>query len=71
MPPVWKQAVLTWLGLYPTVLAVSYTIALLIAPWPLPARALVTSGLSVALMTWVVMPNVTRWFSRWLRPAVA
>jgi antibiotic biosynthesis monooxygenase (ABM) superfamily enzyme len=68
-PAVWKQALLTWLGLYPTVLLVAYTVARLVEQWPVPARLVVTSGLSVALMTWIVMPLVTRAFRGWLRPA--
>lgn len=67
-PKVWKQALLTWLGLYPTVLVVAYTVGALIAGWPLPARSIVTTALSVLLMTWVVMPFVTRVFRRFLRP---
>jgi len=66
-PPVWKQALLIWLGLYPVVLAVAYTVGVLLAPWPLPARSVLTTGLSVALMTWVVMPLVTKAFRPWLR----
>lgn len=65
-PRVWKQALLTWFGLYPTVLVVSYTVARLIETWPLPARAVITTALSVLLMTWVVMPRVTRLFRGWL-----
>ncbi len=67
--PVWKQALLTWLGLYPTVLVVAYTLGILLARWPIPARSIVTSGITVALMTWLVMPRVTRAFRRWLRPS--
>lgn len=67
-PPAWKQALLTWLGLYPTVLLVAYTVGLLVAPWPVPLRSILTTALSVLLMTWVVMPIVTRAFRRFLRP---
>ncbi len=66
-PPRWKQAVLTEVGLYPTVLFVAYTVGLLIEPWSQPVRALISTVLSVTLMTWVVMPNVSRVFRRWLR----
>jgi antibiotic biosynthesis monooxygenase (ABM) superfamily enzyme len=66
-PPVWKQAILTEIGLYPTVLVVAYTVGLLIAGWPLPVRSLVTTVLSVTLMTWVVMPVVSRVFRGWLQ----
>lgn len=67
-PKVWKQALLVWLGLYPTVLVVGYTVGVLIAGWPLPARSVVTTAISVILMTWVVMPFVTRAFRRFLHP---
>ena len=70
-PRAWKQALLTWLGLYPTVLVVAYTVGILIAGWPLPARSVVTTALSVLLMTWVVMPVVTRVFRGLLRPGAA
>lgn len=65
-PPAWKQAALIWLGLYPTVLVLSYTVLLPLRGWPIPLRTIVSTGLSVALMTWIVMPNLTRWFGRWL-----
>jgi uncharacterized protein len=70
-PRVWKQALLTWLGLYPTVLVVAYTVGVIIAEWPLPARSVVTTAFSVLLMTWVVMPVVTRVFRGFLRPDAA
>lgn len=69
-PPVWKQALLTWVGLYPTVLLVAYTVGALITAWALPVRSLFTTALSVLLMTWVVMPVVTRVFRPFLRPEV-
>jgi len=66
-PPRWKQAALTEIGLYPTVLFVAYTVGLLITRWPLPLRSILTTMLSVLLMTWVVMPLVSRVFRGWLR----
>jgi len=35
---------------------------------PLVARLAVTTGVTVPLMTWVVMPRVTRLLHRWLYP---
>jgi hypothetical protein len=67
-PKAWKQALLIWLGLYPTVLVVGYTVGVLVARWPLPARSVMTTAISVVLMTWVVMPVVTRAFRRFLHP---
>ncbi|PKQ19917.1 MAG: antibiotic biosynthesis monooxygenase [Actinobacteria bacterium HGW-Actinobacteria-6] len=67
-PKVWKQALLTWVGLYPTALLVAYTVGVLTASWPQPARSAVTTAVTVVLMTWIVMPQITRLFRKWLRP---
>jgi uncharacterized protein len=39
-----------------------------VGDWPLVARLAVTTAVTVALMTWVVMPRVTRLLHRWLYP---
>lgn len=67
-PPVWKQALVIWIGLYPTVLLFGYAALWLIGHWPLPLRSLITTGLTVALMTWLIMPVLTRLLRRWLQP---
>jgi antibiotic biosynthesis monooxygenase (ABM) superfamily enzyme len=36
--------------------------------WPLPARALLIGAIQCVLMTYVVMPRVTRWLGRWVLP---
>ena len=69
-PPVWKQAVLTWVGLYPTSLVIAYLIGWLVNPWPPPLHYIVTTPIIVILMTWVAMPIVTRVFAFWVRPGV-
>jgi len=40
----------------------------LIGPWPLVPRLAVTTAVTVSVMTWVVMPRVTRLLRRWLYP---
>ena len=67
-PPRWKQALLTWVGLYPTVLLVAYTVGAAVSGWSIPLRSALTTGLAVPIMTWAVMPFVTKLFRRWLRP---
>ncbi|MFU8794629.1 MAG: antibiotic biosynthesis monooxygenase [Dethiobacteria bacterium] len=66
-PPIWKQALLTEIGLFPTVLVISYTIGMLLNDWPLPIRTLVFTILSVLIMTWFVMPNISRLTRPWLQ----
>jgi antibiotic biosynthesis monooxygenase (ABM) superfamily enzyme len=67
-PPRWKMAVLTWLGLYPTVLAVGLLMHPLLARQPFALASVPQTLASVVLMTWVVMPRLTRLVSRWLYP---
>jgi uncharacterized protein len=65
-PAVWKLAVVTQLGLYPTVLFSWTFLAPRIQPLGFFPRAFVSSLCTVVLMTWVVMPVVTRLFRGWL-----
>lgn len=66
-PPRWKMAVVTWLGVFPSVLLWS---SLLVGP---PAgiehlaRLAAVNVLVVFTLTWGVMPLLTKWFARWLR----
>lgn len=66
MPPRWKMAVATLCGVYPTSLLLSVTVAELVHDWPLGLRSLVFAVSMVAILTWVVMPNVTRGLRDWL-----
>ena len=65
-PPRWKVAVVTWLGIFPTVLLLFLTVAPLMADWPLVPRTMVITALVVVLMTWLVAPQLTRWLRPWL-----
>ena len=64
-----RQALVVWLGIYLTVLLLSYLLMPLIAHWPLPLRTLLFTGVVVLLMTWVIMPRLSRWLAWWLHPA--
>lgn len=68
-PPRWKVAVVTWLGIFPTVLLLFLTVAPLLADWPLVPRVAVITVLVVLIMTWVVAPRLTRWLAGWLHAA--
>jgi len=66
-PRRWKQAVAVLIALFPT----SFTLRglqrwlLPDAPW-VPAL-IVTNLLVIVLLTWVLMPPITRWLGGWLR----
>ena len=55
-------------GLYPTVVLLTLAISALWPTGPLWASLLVGNVASVALLTWVVMPGVTRALGPWLTP---
>jgi len=67
-PPRWKMAVATLLGVYPASLLLSVTVGDAVHTWPLLTRSLVFAVGMVALLTWVVMPLVTRMLNNWLHP---
>lgn len=68
-PPRWKVAVVTWLGIFPTVYLLFLLFGDLLGRWPLLPRIMVLTVLVVGLMTWVVAPQLTRLFKFWLYPA--
>jgi uncharacterized protein len=67
-PPPYKMALVTWLTIFPLITGVVIAIGPLVAGVPLVARLGVTTAITVPLMTWVVMPRVTRLLYRWLYP---
>jgi len=64
---VWKLALLSWLGLWPTVTAMMLIVRPQIEGLPVAVQTLIMTGLIVPLMTWVHMPLLTRVFRGWLR----
>jgi uncharacterized protein len=67
-PPPSKMAILTWVTIFPLITLVVVASAPLLGGLPLLVRLGVTTLATVALMTWVVMPRVTRLLHRWLYP---
>jgi antibiotic biosynthesis monooxygenase (ABM) superfamily enzyme len=67
-PPRYKMAVVTWLAVFPVV-AIIFT---LFGQWlnllPTLLRTLVFTVVMITLMTYVIMPRMTRLFSFWLYP---
>jgi uncharacterized protein len=68
-PARWKTAISVLVGLYPTVVLLTLAISAIWPNGPLWATLLVGNMLSVSLLTWVVMPIVTRALRFWLAPA--
>jgi antibiotic biosynthesis monooxygenase (ABM) superfamily enzyme len=67
-PPRWKQAVTIWLGFFPVNLAFALLVSLL-PPWdavPLALRVLATTLVLTPIMTYWVLPWLTRLLRPWL-----
>ena len=67
-PPRWKMALATLLGVYPVSLLIGVVLSSTLKKLPLPLNLLVVSALIVGMLTWVVMPLVTRLLHGWLNP---
>jgi len=65
-PPAWKQALAVLLALYPTVMLLTILVNPLMLKLSFPVQMLIGNVLSVALLTWLVMPLVSRLLRFWL-----
>jgi antibiotic biosynthesis monooxygenase (ABM) superfamily enzyme len=65
-PPKWKMGIATFLGVFPTVVFLTVTVGPLIGNWSFLPRAAIFNACVVGLLTWVVMPLITRFLSGWL-----
>jgi antibiotic biosynthesis monooxygenase (ABM) superfamily enzyme len=67
-PPPYKMALLTWITIFPLITAIVALTGPLLESLPVAVRLAITTALTVPLMTWVVMPRVTRLLRGWLYP---
>ena len=66
--PKWKMAVATFLGVFPVAMALNLTIGPVIRSWHFILSNAVFNACVVSLLTWVVMPVITRALHNWLHP---
>lgn len=67
-PPRYKMTLVSWLALYPAVTVIFFLFGDWLAAMPLAIRTLLVTASVMLLMSYVLMPRMTRWFSRWLYP---
>jgi len=65
-PPRWKMALVTFAGVYPLTSALPPLFMRLLPGWPPLLANVVVTGLIVFLLSWAVMPLLTRVLHRWL-----
>lgn len=64
--PKWKMAIATFLGVFPVAMILNLILGPAIRPWPFIVSSAVFNACVVALLTWVVMPLITRLLHGWL-----
>jgi uncharacterized protein len=69
-PPRLRMAIVTWVGIFPTVSFVLWFIAPLMQSMPFLLRTALLTILVVVTMTWIVMPRLTKLLRGWLSPAI-
>ncbi|MFG6096095.1 antibiotic biosynthesis monooxygenase [Leptothoe sp. ISB3NOV94-8A] len=65
-PRRYKQAILIWVGVMIVSLGVSPLMAPLLSFLPWLLKVSVNVAITVALLSYVIMPRLTRWFKGWL-----
>lgn len=67
-PPRHKMAVVTLAAIFPLIQLVNFAIAPLFKSFPRLLSSFLLTALIVILMTYIVMPRMTKLFARWLYP---
>lgn len=67
-PSRWRMTVVSWLGIFPTVAVLLWTIAPILAPLPFLVRTALFTGMVAVAMSYLVMPRLTPLMKWWLRP---
>jgi hypothetical protein len=68
-PPRYKMALVSWLGVFFTLPQLNRLLVPLLSGLPVLLNQLISTGLGVALLTYVIMPRLTQLFRKWLYPS--
>ena len=67
-PPLWKMALVTYIGVDIVTTLLFYAIGPLIQSWTFLIRNSAFNIVVVACLAWIAMPLLTRAFNSWLQP---
>jgi hypothetical protein len=70
-PPKWKTAIVSAVGIYPAISLMPILLRPITNGLPSWLATLVSISVMMPLMTWVIMPQVTRLFKGWLYPSAS
>ncbi|MEW2396700.1 antibiotic biosynthesis monooxygenase [Streptomyces sp. NPDC046862] len=65
-PPRWKMTLVTMLGAFPVALAINALITPHATALPVPLKAALFPLIAAPVLTYVIMPGLSRLFRRWL-----
>jgi uncharacterized protein len=68
-PSRFRMALLMIVVVYGLVLSIGTLVGLVLDQAPAPVRLLITLVIEIFLMTYVLMPRITRWLARWIYPS--
>lgn len=67
-PKKYKITIVSWLALYPTITLIFFLFGDILANIPFLLRIFIVTAVVMVLMSYVLMPRFTKWFSFWLFP---
>ncbi|MEB3336766.1 MAG: antibiotic biosynthesis monooxygenase [Leptolyngbyaceae bacterium] len=65
-PPRYKMALVTWMAVFPLISLISLGLGSVLNSLPTVLRSLVVTGIAIPVMTYLLMPQMTRLFAGWL-----
>jgi len=65
-PPRYKTALLSWIAVYVLINLLNRFVTPLLQAFPVWIASLIICGIMVVLLTYVIMPQVTQLFGKWL-----
>lgn len=69
-PPRYKMAIVSWIAIYPLVILILEVLNPIVSHLNIPAKAAMITLIAIPTMTYILMPRMTQWFSRWLYPTI-
>jgi antibiotic biosynthesis monooxygenase (ABM) superfamily enzyme len=68
-PPRWRLTLVSWMGIFPTVSLLLAFLAPHLEFLPFLPRVALITALVAVLMSYLIMPRLTRWLAWWLKKA--
>lgn len=66
-PPKWRMTVVSWMGIFPTVALLLWAVSPFLESLHFLIRTAIFTAMVAVLMSYIVMPRLSRWMSWWLR----